>query len=45
MAKQTTTHIKNLFLDPNNYRFIDNNEYDFNHQNFDELKEKLKALK
>jgi AAA15 family ATPase/GTPase len=28
MAKQTKTNIKNLFLDPNNYRFIDNPEYE-----------------
>jgi len=27
MAIQKTTHIKNLFLDPNNYRFIDNEDY------------------
>jgi AAA15 family ATPase/GTPase len=27
MAIQKNTHIKNLFLDPNNYRFIDNENY------------------
>jgi len=27
MATQKTTHIKNIYLDPNNYRFIDNEEY------------------
>jgi len=27
MARHTTTHIKNLFLDPNNYRFLDNEDY------------------
>jgi AAA15 family ATPase/GTPase len=28
MAVQKTTHIENLFLDPNNYRFIDNEAYE-----------------
>ncbi len=28
MSKQKTTHIKNIYLDPNNYRFIDNEEYE-----------------
>lgn len=27
MSKVKTTHIKNIYLDPNNYRFIDNDEY------------------
>jgi AAA15 family ATPase/GTPase len=27
MSKTITRHIKNLYLDPNNYRFIDNHDY------------------
>jgi AAA15 family ATPase/GTPase len=27
--RQTKIHIKNLFLDPNNYRFIDNENYEY----------------
>ena len=27
IQKEKTTHIKNIYLDPNNYRFIDNEDY------------------
>jgi len=47
MVKHTTTDIKNLFLDPNNYRFLDNEDYGHikDNKRFDaEIQNRLQAI-